>query len=972
MRKHKEVKRMYCYFCMKEIKADGKICPHCGKSQNIITPPHRLLPGTMLNGRYVVGIAKGEGGFGITYIGRDNKLDRLVAIKEYYPTGYVNRSNTISPAVTEVTSEESSAFFRKGCDRFLKEAKTIAKFSGEPGIVNVIDYFEENNTAYIVMEYLDGITLKDYLTKKGKLSAEETLSILRPVMLSLEKIHQQGLIHRDISPSNIMLIEDAVKLIDFGAARNTSGSGNKSLSLMLKPGYAPEEQYRSKGLQGAWTDVYALCATIYKCITGVTPDEANDRLFADELKAPSALGINVTPTFEAALMKGLAVHQKDRYQSIKELLEGFHGGTAAIKTNSDEEITMLSSPQITQEEIATQYIPAENVQETETPYIPAQTEDAKETCYQPEPVTEEHRTQTQQPYPSKTAEVPANKGTVGTVPTPAVKPIIPPVSPQTAPRPSVAEVKTDVPVKKRSKKKPLIIVAAVVAALVGIGVIVGITASNHQTTSVQTSSSSVLKTSSVVSTTSKVKSGFDNEEVTKSDIEELVGISSITRITMYNCTVEQDAIDALAKLKGQIASLTLKGCTGFHDYSTISKLSGLQHLAIESSQISDSELKSIDFSQFKSLWELTLSNNTALTDISPIQPVSSTLSQLKINSCPISDISVLSGFSKLSDINASQCSITDITALSSVPVQDLNLSDNKVKDITPLSQTSSLYRLNLDNNEVTSLAPLSSHADMRELSVNKNKLKDLNGLEMMLRLKTLSASGNEITTIDGIINCTILENVDLSFNKITDISLLGKSRKTLQKVFIHNNTIEDISCFDGAEKLTDLSFANNKIEKIDALKTCTQLQNLLGIYNQIQSIKALSDLDKLQYIYLSHNKISDMSPVSSLSQQITLLDLGSNNISQLSLPASFKCKYLAIYNNPLKSINGIEKATGSALLFSYIDQNNLSGLSKHFNKIMIVDCPLDQRVAIEQAIGKSYVTFSTLEEAENYIYSNLS
>ena len=372
---------MYCYFCMKEMEADVKICPHCGKGQNIITPPHRLLPGTMLNGRYVVGIAKGEGGFGITYIGRDKKLDRLVAIKEYYPTGYVNRNNTISPAVAEVTSEDSSAFFRKGCDRFLKEAKTIAKFSGEPGIVNVIDYFEENNTAYIVMEYLDGITLKDYLTQKGKLSVEETLSILRPVMLSLEKIHQQGLIHRDISPSNIMLVEDAVKLIDFGAARNTSGSGNKSLSLMRKPGYAPEEQYRSKGLQGAWTDVYALCATIYKCITGITPDEANDRLFADELKAPSALGINVTPTFETALMKGLAVHQKDRYQSIKELLEGFNGGTADIKASSDQEITMLSSPQITQEETATQYLPAEQEQETETQHIPEPTEDEKETQY---------------------------------------------------------------------------------------------------------------------------------------------------------------------------------------------------------------------------------------------------------------------------------------------------------------------------------------------------------------------------------------------------------------------------------------------------------------------------------------------------------------------------------------------------------------------------------------------------------------
>ena len=779
MSNHKEVKRMYCYFCMKEIEADVKICPHCGKTQNIVTPPHRLLPGTMLNGRYVVGIAKGEGGFGITYLGRDNKLDRLVAIKEYYPTGYVNRSNTVSLAVIEVTSEDNGAFFRKGCERFLREAKTIAKFSGEPGIVNVIDYFEENNTAYIVMEYLDGITLKDYLTQKGKLSVEETLSILQPVMLSLEKIHQQGLIHRDISPSNIMLVEDAVKLIDFGAARNTSGSGNKSLSLMLKPGYAPEEQYRSKGLQGAWTDVYALCATIYKCITGVTPDEANDRLFADELKAPSALGINVTPTFEAALMKGLAVHQKDRYPSIKELLDGFNGCTADIKASSDEEITMLSSPQITQEEIATQYLPAEQEKETETQYIPAPTEDEKETCYQPESVTEEKQTKTQQLYPTKIVKNPPHSKPVDTVQASAPKQAVPPQMNQ---RPATADVKADTPVKKLSKKKPFIIAAAVAAVLVGIGVIVGITASNNKTAPVQTSSSSVLKTSSVVSAASKAKSSFNSEEVTKSDIEELVGISSVTSVNMYNCTVEQDAINALAKLKEQIASLSLDGCTGVHDYSAVSKLSGLQYLTIKNSQISDSELKSIDFNQFKSLRELTLSNNTALTDISPIKPVSSTLTELKINACPISDISVLSGFSKLINVDASQCSITDITALSSSPIKYLNLSDNKVKEITTLSQTSSLYQLNLNNNEVTSLAPLSSHADIRELNVNKNKLKNLSGLEMMLYLKTLSASGNEITTIDGLTNCTVLENVDLSFNKITDISLLGKSRKTLQKV----------------------------------------------------------------------------------------------------------------------------------------------------------------------------------------------
>ena len=140
-------------------------------------------------------------------------------------------------------------------------------------------------------------------------------------MISLEKVHKQGLIHRDISPSNIMILEKTVKLIDFGAARHASGDGNRSISLMLKPGYAPEEQYRSKGVQGPWTDVYALCATIYKCITGVTPDEANDRLHHDELKTPSQLGINVDPRFESALMKGMSVMAENRYQSIEALLK---------------------------------------------------------------------------------------------------------------------------------------------------------------------------------------------------------------------------------------------------------------------------------------------------------------------------------------------------------------------------------------------------------------------------------------------------------------------------------------------------------------------------------------------------------------------------------------------------------------------------------------------------------------------------
>ena len=208
----------------------------------------------------------------------------------------------------------------------MDEARNLALFSDESGIVNVIDYFEENNTAYIIMEYLDGETLKKRISCEGKLSIEETLSLLYPVMVSLSKMHKLGIIHRDISPDNIMISDDGkAKLLDFGAARFVSAAASSSLSIVLKPGFAPEEQYRSKGVQGPWTDIYALCATIYTCITGVVPDDAPQRQHLDELKTPSALGIKINSDIEWALMKGLSVSHVDRFQSIEELIEGLAG-----------------------------------------------------------------------------------------------------------------------------------------------------------------------------------------------------------------------------------------------------------------------------------------------------------------------------------------------------------------------------------------------------------------------------------------------------------------------------------------------------------------------------------------------------------------------------------------------------------------------------------------------------------------------
>lgn len=340
----------YCLYCMSRISENDEVCPKCGRSLNYDCPAHHLLPGTILYRKFLVGAAIGEGGFGITYIGRDINLDIRVAIKEYYPNGYANRNNTSSAGVTEPKTSDRKEFFDKGRKSFLNEARALAKFSGEPGIVDVRDFFEENNTAYIVMEYLDGQTLKNYIHENGTMSSGKIIKMLLPMMRSLQKVHREGLIHRDISPDNIMVVGSQVKLLDFGAARSISSDANKSLSVMLKPGYAPEEQYRSRGKQGPWTDIYALCATIYKCVTGITPDDSTERLVNDELKKPSELGAQIDPHVEIALMKGMSVSAKDRYQSIDELLADLSEDktelketkSAAISVEDEEEKTIYS------------------------------------------------------------------------------------------------------------------------------------------------------------------------------------------------------------------------------------------------------------------------------------------------------------------------------------------------------------------------------------------------------------------------------------------------------------------------------------------------------------------------------------------------------------------------------------------------------------------------------------------------------
>ena len=287
-------------------------------------PASFLNYGHLLKGRYSVESVLGEGGFGITYACRDTTLDMKVAIKEYFPQGFVTRDTNYSPTITYTASTSGRGFIEKGREQFLQEAKILAKFSGEKGVVNVRDFFEENNTAYIVMEFLDGMDLKQILKQRGKIPAPEAVRMLMPVMESLEKIHRQGLIHRDISPDNIRMAGNTVKLLDFGAARNVAFGENKSMTVVLKHGYAPIEQYSSSGVQGPWTDVYALCATLYLCITGKRPVDAPGRMPTDSLRKPSQLGVTIDPSIENVIMKGLGITKESRYLSVQELMDDFN------------------------------------------------------------------------------------------------------------------------------------------------------------------------------------------------------------------------------------------------------------------------------------------------------------------------------------------------------------------------------------------------------------------------------------------------------------------------------------------------------------------------------------------------------------------------------------------------------------------------------------------------------------------------
>ena len=328
-----------CMGCMTQLNQPAARCPHCGFEVSKYRRPENALPlYEILHGKYLIGRVIGSGGFGITYIGWDFYQSRKVCIKEYFPKMIAARnphatsySELISVSLQYSTTMYTQSpakvqhVYVQGLQNYIHEAESLSRFYQLPGIVSVRDFFYGNNTAYIVMEYIDGIDMRKYLKRLGRpLRPGEVFTVLRDVMKALAEIHKAGIIHRDISPDNIMLTRDGkAKLIDFGASKNYGNSGKGS--ILLKKGYAPIEQYSRDGNLGPWTDIYSLCASIYYLMTGVRIPVPQERMKQETVRPLQAMGVPISDRQDQAVLKGLRIDAKDRYQKVDDLYLDLYG-----------------------------------------------------------------------------------------------------------------------------------------------------------------------------------------------------------------------------------------------------------------------------------------------------------------------------------------------------------------------------------------------------------------------------------------------------------------------------------------------------------------------------------------------------------------------------------------------------------------------------------------------------------------------
>lgn len=768
-----------CECCLSEIESEP--CRFCGfEKAGEREEVGVLAAGSVLLGKYIVGKVIGKGGFGITYLAYDIKNEKKVAIKEYYPSALAARGGDGCTVV--MTDSEEAAVFKNGIEKFYEEASLVSRFNGNPAIVSVYEFFYENDTAYFVMELLDGCTLKSYIAKYGVLSPEEALFIADNVSGALIIAHSINVLHRDISPDNIMICRDGnIKLIDFGAARQVLADNPKSMSVILKQGFAPLEQYQKRGKQGPWTDIYSFGATLYYALTQDCLDDPMTRMDDDAEFLSNKYDI------EGQLWKiiehSLELRIADRYQDAFELRN------ALRKINYAPKPIVL--PEDKREEAPAQ---AENTADsgaqTAKEELPKTVQTVRENNVQPTAVTVQETSAIAQAQ----TEVPKNKnkakiiGIASAAAVVAVGGIITAVAMlssgggeiptsggnaayyseeaavTTTPKETEKNSKTTAKTTAKTTKKTTAKTTA--APTEGKTTTTTTTTTTKVTTTTTTTAKVTTPTTTTKATTTTTK------PVTEAPAKDVViaGRSysaDTTEIKLEGAGLKNSDIKNLKDLKK--LTIVIINDNNISDLSVFSEMSWLEGLWVNNNNISDlSPLKDL-----KNLKYLSAEDN----NISSLSPLSGTrnLEQLWCGGNPISDLSPISKNKGMIYLGVSRCNISSLSALSGMTdLERFYATDNNISDISPLKNTKKLREFFIDRNPVTDLSPISGNKNMVNMGMAGCNIGSLSALSGMTKLEVLYAFACGLTDLSPLKKCVSLRHLDIKYNYFSDVSPLAQ------------------------------------------------------------------------------------------------------------------------------------------------------------------------------------------------------
>ncbi len=925
-----------CYNCFQERPEGDGPCPHCGfdLGENQQKYPTALRAGTVLNGRYIVGRVLGQGGFGITYLALDTQLDAKVAIKEFMPGELATR---VDGTTVSVLAESKTEAFTYGAERFQEEARTLAKFIGHPNIAGVSSYFDENDTSYFVMDYIEGISFKTYIANHGgKVSVEDACNVMIPVLQALTAVHAEGFIHRDVTPDNIYITKDGmVKLLDFGSARYSIGDKSKSLDVILKVGYAPKEQYIRRSRQGPYTDVYSCAACFYAAITGYLPPESLERLDKDELVPISQLGIDIPEYLDKAILKGLAVQPEDRFQSAAEFLEAIEsqrvvevpgatppsataggqldaaiakvkkkpalfGGIAAAVLAVVIAVGVLSGggkddgPPLKQSPVPSVTIAGETYSTNE-----------RELRLQGMGLTDEDIEPLQYMVNLTYLDLRENKITDLSA--------LEPLTELRSLNLRQNEISDLSPLAGMTQMEELQLSGGSGSnGNSGISDLSPLANMKNLTYLSLPPGSAISDLSPLADLTSLTEISFDGSwgNGVSSGINDLTPLAGLTNLESLRILVS--GVEDLSPLENltSLTELQLAGSFNKVGLAPLSSLTNLKSLELQRIGNVASGLAAEDLSCLSGMTKL----QSLRLDMGQLNSLSGmeTLTELKecylYGSLNFTDLSPLAGLTKLQQLqispngNNSSPYVEDFSPLANLTqLQSLYLyTDGYVKDLTAFSKLTALQSLSMQANGLASFQGIENLTELRELNfygsdATYQNVAPLAGLTKLqsLRLPSMDYQANILLDISGLSGLTELTNLEISGDVASLEPISGLNKLTSLRIYGNSDTAgySSLAPLSSLTGLTDLYLnINERVTSLAPLASLTNLRSLElyinGDYNRpvLTDISPLGKLTNLQSLTLTERGVTDISALANLTnlQSLEIREYGNAKITDWS------------------------------------------------------------------------------------------